>query len=205
MNLYKNVIKRMMDLVIAFTALVLLFPIFLIVFIALAISNGGKPFFFQIRPGKNEKLFKIIKFKTMNDKKDAQGNFLDFDKRVTKLGKFVRKYSLDEIPQLFNVLKGDMSLIGPRPLLVEYLPLYNDTQKRRHDVKPGITGWAQVNGRNAILWVKKFEYDVWYVDNVSLMLDIKILLLTIKKVIIKDGVNSSENLNMTTFTGGDNE
>src|SRR5690606_1235898 len=193
MNLYKNVIKRMMDLVIAFTALVLLFPIFLIVFVALTISNGGKPFFFQIRPGKNEKLFKIIKFKTMNDKKDAQGNFLDFDKQVTKLGKFVRKYSLDEIPQLINVLKGDMSLIGPRPLLVAYLPLYNDMQKRRHEVKPGITGWAQVNGRNAILWVKKFEYDVWYVDNVSLMLDIKILLLTIKKVIVKDGVNSSEN------------
>ncbi len=203
--LYKNVIKRIMDLVIAFIALILLFPIFLIVFIALTISNSGKPFFFQIRPGKNEKLFKIIKFKTMNDKKDAQGNFLDFDKRVTKLGKFARKYSLDEIPQLFNVLKGDMSLIGPRPLMVEYLPLYNDTQKRRHEVKPGITGWAQVNGRNAILWVKKFEYDVWYVDNVSLMLDIKILLLTIKKVIVKDGVNSSENLNMTTFTGGDNE
>jgi lipopolysaccharide/colanic/teichoic acid biosynthesis glycosyltransferase len=202
---YKNVIKRIMDLVIAFIALILLFPIFLIVFIALTISNSGKPFFFQTRPGKNEKLFKIIKFKTMNDKKDAQGHFLDFDKRVTKLGKFVRKYSLDEIPQLFNVLKGDMSLIGPRPLMVEYLPLYNDTQKRRHEVKPGITGWAQVNGRNAILWVKKFEYDVWYVDNISLILDIKILLLTIKKVIVKDGVNSSDNLNMTTFTGGDNE
>ena len=205
MKLYKNVIKRIMDLVIAFIALILLFPIFLIVFIALTISNSGKPFFFQTRPGKNEKLFKIIKFKTMNDKKDAQGHFLDFDKRVTKLGKFARKYSLDEIPQLFNVLKGDMSLIGPRPLMVEYLPLYNDTQKRRHEVKPGITGWAQVNGRNAILWVKKFEYDVWYVDNVSLVLDIKILLLTIKKVIVKDGVNSSDNLNMTTFTGGDNE
>ncbi|PKQ44156.1 sugar transferase [Confluentibacter flavum] len=202
---YKNVIKRIMDLVIAFIALILLFPIFLIVFIALTISNNGKPLFFQIRPGKNEKLFKIVKFKTMNDKKDAQGNFLDFDKRVTKLGKFVRKYSLDEIPQLFNVLKGDMSLIGPRPLMVEYLPLYNDTQKRRHEVKPGITGWAQVNGRNAILWVKKFEYDVWYVENISLVLDIKILLLTIKKVIFKDGVNSSESLNMTTFTGGNNE
>lgn len=205
MNIYKNIIKRMMDFVIAFVALILLFPLFLIVFIALTISNNGKPLFFQIRPGKNEKLFKIIKFKTMNDKKDAQGNFLDFDKRVTKLGKFVRKYSLDEIPQLFNVLKGDMSLIGPRPLMVEYLPLYNNTQKRRHEVKPGITGWAQVNGRNAILWVKKFEYDVWYVDNISLVLDIKILLLTVKKVIFKDGVNSSESLNMTTFTGGDNE
>lgn len=205
MNIYKNIIKRMMDFVIAFVALILLFPLFLIVFIALTISNNGKPLFFQIRPGKNEKLFKIIKFKTMNDKKDAQGNFLDFDKRVTKLGKFIRKYSLDEIPQLFNVLKGDMSLIGPRPLMVEYLPLYNNTQKRRHEVKPGITGWAQVNGRNAILWVKKFEYDVWYVDNISLVLDIKILLLTVKKVIFKDGVNSSESLNMTTFTGGDNE
>lgn len=205
MKLYKNVIKRLIDFVVALTALILLFPVFLIVFIALAISNNGKPLFFQTRPGKNEKLFKIIKFKTMNDKKDSEGRFLDFDKRVTPLGKFVRKYSLDEIPQLFNVIKGDMSLIGPRPLLVQYLPLYNNTQKRRHEVKPGITGWAQVNGRNAILWVKKFEYDVWYVDNVSLMLDIKILLLTIKKVVVKEGVNSSENLNMTTFTGGDNE
>tara|TARA_R110002050_G_scaffold299955_1_gene467092 strand:+ start:12075 stop:12599 length:525 start_codon:yes stop_codon:yes gene_type:complete len=169
--------------------------------IILFFTNNGKSFFYQERPGKNGNIFKIIKFKTMNDKKDEHGEFLPFDKRVTKTGLFIRKYSLDEIPQLINVLKGDMSIVGPRPLLVQYLPLYNETQKIRHDVKPGITGWAQVNGRNAIDWEKKFELDVWYVQHLSFALDLKILVLTAKKVILKDGVNSSENLNMPPFTG----
>ena len=140
----------------------------------------------------------------MNDKKDENGNLLDFDKRVTKVGSFLRKFSLDEIPQLLNVLFGDMSLIGPRPLLIEYLPLYSKTQKRRHNVQPGVTGWAQVNGRNTISWEKKFEYDVWYVDNMSFMVDIRIILLTIKKVILKEGVNSQDNLNMEAFKGTKN-
>ena len=203
--MYKLVFKRLIDFVLSLIGIVILSPIILVTILLLLIANKGKPFFIHPRPGKNEKIFNLIKFKTMNDKKDEHGEFLSFDQRVTKVGSFIRKYSLDEILQLINVLKGDMSLIGPRPLLVEYLPLYNKTQKRRHEVKPGITGWAQVNGRNTILWVKKFEYDVWYVDHVSFMLDLKIFLLTIKKVIIKEGVNKSESLNMTTFSGGENE
>lgn len=189
----------------ALIGLLLLSPVLIIVVIILLFANNGKPFFFQTRPGKNEKLFKIIKLKSMNDKKDEHGELLPYEDRITKIGAFVRKYSLDEIPQLFNVLKGDMSVIGPRPLLVQYLPLYKDWQKRRHDVKPGITGWAQVNGRNAITWKQKFEYDVWYVDNISLLLDIKIVIKTIKKVLLKEGVNSQVNLNMPVFTGGDDE
>ncbi|AUP77247.1 sugar transferase [Flavivirga eckloniae] len=203
--MYKHILKRLIDFFAALIGLILLSPIIIFTIIFLFFANKGTPFFIHPRPGKNDKVFNLIKFKTMNDKKDENGEFLPFDQRVTKVGAFIRKYSLDELLQLINVLKGDMSLIGPRPLLVEYLPLYNETQKRRHEVKPGITGWAQVNGRNTILWVKKFEYDVWYVDNLSFMLDIKILLLTIKKVIIKEGVNNSESLNMTTFSGGDNE
>lgn len=205
MNLYVNFIKRIMDFSIAFIALIILFPIFIFVFLVLAISNQGKPFFFQKRPGKNGEIFSIIKFKTMNDKKDSQGEFLPFDQRVTKLGAFIRKYSLDEIPQLFNVLKGDMSLIGPRPLLVRYLPLYNAHQKQRHLLKPGITGWAQVNGRNAITWERKFDLDVWYIHNISFLLDFKILFLTLKKVIIKEGVNSQADLNMSEFMGTGNQ
>lgn len=203
--MYKHFFKRVIDIIGALIGLILLSPIIIATIIFLFFANNGTPFFIHRRPGKNEKIFNLIKFKTMNDKKDSSGEFLPFDQRVTKVGAFVRKYSLDETLQLINVIKGDMSLIGPRPLLIEYLPLYNEKQKRRHEVKPGITGWAQVNGRNTILWVKKFEYDVWYVDNLSFVLDIKILLLTIKKVIIKEGVNNSESLNMTTFTGGDNE
>ncbi|MFB9057600.1 sugar transferase [Mariniflexile ostreae] len=199
--MYRIIIKRALDFVLAVLGFIVLFPIFLFVTVFLFFSNNGKPFFFQARPGKNEGIFSIIKFKSMNDKKDAQGNLLPYEDRITKVGAFIRKYSLDEIPQLINVIKGDMSLVGPRPLLVEYLPLYNTEQKKRHLVKPGITGWAQVNGRNTISWEQKFALDTWYVNNLSFMLDLKIILLTIKKVIIKDGVNSADNLNMPVFTG----
>lgn len=189
--MYKHFIKHILDFILSTIGLILLSPIFVFITIGLYFANQGKPFFFQIRPGKNEKLFKIMKFKTMNDKKDASGNLLPDQDRLTKIGAFVRKTSLDEIPQLINVLKGDMSLIGPRPLLPEYLPEYNDIHKKRHNVQAGITGWAQVNGRNAISWKQKLDFDVWYVENISFILDIKILFLTIKKVIIKEGVNSS--------------
>jgi undecaprenyl phosphate N,N'-diacetylbacillosamine 1-phosphate transferase len=198
---YKKYIKSIIDYSIALIAFFSLFPIFVIVFIGLCIANHGKPFFLQQRPGKNEKLFKIIKFKTMNDKKDRDGNLLPDMCRLTKIGRFVRKTSLDELPQLLNVLKGDMSLIGPRPLLPEYLPLYNQTQKRRHEVKPGITGWAQINGRNAISWQQKFEYDVWYVDHISFLLDFKVLFLTIQKVFISEGITQQGQATMSYFNG----
>ena len=204
MKLY-IIIKRILDLFISIFAFLILLPLFITVFIILYISNGGKAFFFQERPGKDEKVFKIIKFKTMNDKKDDHGEFLPFEERVTKIGLFIRNYSLDEIPQLLNVIKGDMSIVGPRPLLTQYLPLYNQEQKKRHQVKPGITGWAQVKGRNSISWKQKFAYDVWYVNNISLVLDIKILLYTIKRIVVPEGINSSNGLNMPTFTGGDEE
>lgn len=181
--MYKNFIKRFFDFVIAFVGLIILSPLFIVVMIGLYFANQGKPFFFQERPGLNEKIFKIIKFKTMNDKKDANGNLLSDSERLTPIGAFVRKTSLDEIPQLINVLKGDMSLIGPRPLLVSYLELYDDFEKQRHNVRPGITGWAQVNGRNAISWTKKFELDVFYVNNISFLLDCKILIQTVKNVL----------------------
>ncbi len=199
--MYKTFFKRLIDFCIAFFGLLLLSPIFLIVMLSLTIANHGKPFFFQKRPGKNEKVFSIIKFKSMNDKTDAQGKLLSDAERLTAIGGFVRKTSLDEIPQLINVLKGDMSLIGPRPLLVQYLPLYNEFQKRRHEVRPGITGWAQVNGRNALSWEKKFEYDVWYVDHLSLGLDLKILFLTVKKVFIREGISKEGEATMTPFKG----
>lgn len=203
--MYRTFFKRFFDFFAALIGLLLLSPVFITVVIILLFTNKGKPFFFQTRPGKNEKLFKIIKLKSMNDKKDAKGELLPYEDRITRIGAFVRKYSLDEIPQLLNVLKGDMSIIGPRPLLVQYLPLYKDWQKRRHDVKPGITGWAQVNGRNAITWKQKFEFDVWYVDHISFLLDIKIVIKTIKKVLLKEGVNNQANLNMPVFTGSDDE
>jgi undecaprenyl phosphate N,N'-diacetylbacillosamine 1-phosphate transferase len=199
--MYRFFFKGIIDFFSAFFGLLLLSPFFLFCTVGLFFANQGKPFFFQLRPGKNEKFFKIIKFKTMNDKKDNQGNLLSDEERLTKIGKFVRKTSLDEIPQLLNVIKGDMSLIGPRPLLPEYLPLYNETQKRRHEIKPGITGWAQVNGRNAISWQQKFEYDVWYVDKVSLMLDMKIFFLTIKKVFVSEGINMQGQVTTTEFRG----
>jgi lipopolysaccharide/colanic/teichoic acid biosynthesis glycosyltransferase len=198
---YKKYIKSIFDFSIAFIAFFFLLPIFVIVLIGLYLVNQGKPFFFQIRPGKSGRLFKIIKFKTMNDKKDSEGNLLSDDYRLTKIGAFVRKTSLDEIPQLLNVLKGDMSLIGPRPLLPEYLPLYNESQRRRHEVKPGITGWAQVNGRNAISWEQKFEYDVWYVENVSFLLDLKILYQTIKKVFKREGITAENSVSAEAFKG----
>jgi len=199
--MYKLLFKPLLDFTFASVGLLVLSPIFILTTIALAIANNGKPFFFQKRPGKNGRIFSIIKFKTMNDKKDAAGNLLSDAERLTAVGKFIRKTSLDEIPQLLNVLKGDMSLIGPRPLLPEYLPLYNDFQKRRHEVKPGITGWAQVNGRNAISWEDKFNYDVWYVDNMSFWLDIKILFLTVKKVVFKEGINQEGQATMEFFKG----
>ncbi|MFI8604738.1 sugar transferase [Cellulophaga baltica] len=199
--MYALFLKRILDLVIATIAFALLFPFFLIITFVLLITNNGKPFFFHPRPGKNGIIFKVIKFKSMNDKKDEHGQFLDFHLRVTKFGNFIRKYSLDEIPQLINVIKGDMSLIGPRPLLVQYLPLYDKIQACRHNIRPGITGWAQVNGRNAISWGKKFELDVWYVNNISFLLDMKILFMTLKKVVISEGVNESENLNSSAFDG----
>lgn len=199
--MYKNFLKRLLDFLAAFFGLLVLSPVFIVVTIGLYIANKGKPFFFQERPGKDEKVFKIVKFKTMTDETDANGNLLPDADRLTKIGQFVRKTSLDEIPQLINVLIGDMSLIGPRPLLVQYLLLYNDTQKRRHNVRPGISGWAQVNGRNAISWEQKFEYDVWYVDHISFLLDAKILFLTIKKVFIREGISQEGEATMEFFKG----
>lgn len=199
--MYKNYLKRILDFVFSLMGITLLLPIFLIVMVGLFLSNDGKPFFFQLRPGKNGKVFKIIKFKTMNDKKDSNGNLLSDAERLTAVGSFVRKTSLDEIPQLINVLKGDMSLIGPRPLLVQYLPLYNEHQARRHEVRPGITGWAQVNGRNAISWNQKFDYDVWYVENISFILDCKIFFLTAKKVFIREGVSADGHVTIEPFQG----
>jgi undecaprenyl phosphate N,N'-diacetylbacillosamine 1-phosphate transferase len=200
-KVYKLFLKLLLDITIAIISLILLSPIIIITIVGLYIANDGKPFFFQMRPGLKGINFKIIKFKTMNDKTDSLGKLLSDEKRMTKIGRFVRKTSLDEIPQLINVIKGDMSLIGPRPLLPEYLPLYSETQKRRHNVKPGITGWAQVNGRNAISWAQKFEYDVWYVDHISFMVDVKILLLTIKKVFVREGINSKGQTTTEAFKG----
>lgn len=191
----------MIDFLIAFSGLILLSPVFLVVLVVLYFQNEGKPFFFQKRPGLNEKMFNIIKFKTMTDKKDRHGDYLPDAERLTPMGSFIRQTSLDEIPQLINVLKGDMAIIGPRPLLPQYLPLYNESQKRRHEVRPGITGWAQVNGRNAISWAKKFELDVWYIDHVSFALDCKIFLLTLKKVFKKEGINKAGQATTEAFNG----
>jgi len=198
---YKGFFKRVLDFTAATIGFVIAFPVFLIITLFLYIANSGKPFFIQKRPGKNGKIFSIIKFKTMNDKKDSNGVLLPDADRLTKVGSFVRKTSLDEIPQLINVIIGDMSLIGPRPLLTNYLHLYNDFQNRRHEVRPGITGWAQVNGRNAISWDKKFEYDVWYVDNISFLVDIKILFMTVLKVIKSDGINAADAATIEPFEG----
>jgi len=199
--MYTQVLKPMGDF--CFAAVVLLFLSSVLVFIAvfLTVSNQGSPFFIQKRPGKNQRIFKIIKFKTMNDVCDASGKLLPDAKRLTLVGKFVRKFSLDEIPQFLNVLKGDMSLIGPRPLLPDYLHLYSDFQNKRHEVKPGITGWAQVNGRNAISWDQKFEFDVWYVTNISFSLDLRIFFRTIGKVLKSEGINAADAATTEPFNG----
>lgn len=200
-NTYLNIIKPTLDFLLSLLFLIILSPVFFIVLILLSIVNSGKPFFFHERPGKDERIFKVIKFKTMTDKKDSNGKLLPDNKRITKVGAFVRKTSLDEIPQLVNVLMGDMSLVGPRPLLVRYLDLYTENQKRRHLVKPGITGLAQVNGRNSIPWKRKFELDIQYVDNLSFNLDAKIIMHTINKVLKREGVNQTKERPMQPFNG----
>lgn len=201
--MYKIFFKPLLDFILSLLGLIISSPLFLIVIIALLFANKGKVFFLQNRPGKNGKIFKIIKFRTMNNKRDAHGNLLPDVERLTKIGKLVRKTSLDEIPQLINVLLGNMSLIGPRPLLPEYLPLYNDFQKKRHHIKPGITGWAQINGRNAVEWEKKFKFDVWYVENMSFFLDLQIMFLTLKKVLKLEGVNREGEATNIAFKGNE--
>ena len=191
--MYKNFFKRFLDFTLAFCVLIATSPILLAVSVALYFANKGAGIFFtQARPGKNGKIFRVVKFKTMTDERDAAGTLLPDHQRMTRVGKFLRKSSLDELPQLFNILRGDMSIIGPRPLLPEYLPLYSPEQARRHEIRPGVTGWAQTNGRNAISWKKKFELDVWYVDHVSFALDVKILFLTALKVVKREGINQSD-------------
>ncbi|RHI38130.1 sugar transferase [Bacteroides intestinalis] len=200
--MYVHFVKRLIDFIIVFCTLIIIWPILLLISIWLHFANKGTgTFFMQERPGKHGKIFKVIKYKTMTDERDENGNLLSDEKRLTKIGKFIRSTSIDELPQLINVLKGDMALIGPRPLLPQYLPLYSKEQARRHAVRPGITGWAQVNGRNAISWTKKFELDVWYVDHCSFLLDLKIIFLTIKKVFVREGISSDTSVTMEAFTG----
>ena len=192
----------MIDFTLSLLALAILWPILLLIAIWLHFANkGAGAFFFQERPGKDGKIFRLIKFKTMTDERDSKGDLLSDAARLTKVGKLVRSTSLDELPQLINVLKGDMALIGPRPLLIQYLPLYNKEQARRHEVRPGITGWAQVNGRNAISWARKFELDVWYVDNISFVIDLKVIVLTIKKVLFREDINSATSATVEGFNG----
>lgn len=205
MKIYRNIIKRIFDFFTAFIGLIIISPILVFLIISLAIANNGKPFFYQLRTGKHGKIFKIVKFRTMNDKTDKDGNLLPDEQRITKVGGFCRKLSLDEIPQLFNILFGSMSLIGPRPLLPKYLDRYSKRQKRRHLVMPGITGWAQVNGRNAITWEEKFELDNYYVDHQSFSLDCKIFVMTIKNVLGKKDINTADNKAMPEFMGSNNE
>ena len=200
--LYRKFFKRFFDIILSGCALLHLSPIILILWIWLTIANNGAgALFFQERPGKDGKIFKVVKFKTMTDERDLNGNLLPDEDRLTKVGKFVRSTSLDELPQLLNILKGDMSFIGPRPLLPEYLPLYSPEQARRHNVRPGLSGWAQVNGRNSISWKQRFEYDVWYVDNISFKLDLKIFFLSIKKAFVREGINSATSATMEDFNG----
>ena len=200
--MYKHFFLRGLDFILVLCVLSVIWPILLVITLWLHFANkGAGAFFLQERPGKGGKNFKVIKFKTMTDERDAEGNLLPDEQRLTKVGRFVRSTSIDELPQLINVLKGDMALIGPRPLLPQYLPLYNKVQARRHEVRPGITGWAQCHGRNAISWSKKFELDVWYVDHCSFLLDLKIILLTIKKVLVREGISSETSATMEAFTG----
>ena len=199
--MYKQFIKPLLDFLVSLIGLILLSPLLIIFTILLSVVNKGKPFFFQKRPGKSGKNFRIVKFRTMTDERDLKGNLLPDASRLTSIGQLVRKTSMDEIPQLINVVKGDMSIVGPRPLLPEYLRLYSEKQNKRHEVKPGITGWAQVNGRNAISWTQKFEYDVWYVENLSFGLDLKILFKTIKKVLVSEGINTQNMATTEPFNG----
>lgn len=200
--MYKHFFKRVIDFTVVLCALLVIWPILLVITVWLYFANkGAGVFFLQERPGKDGRLFQVIKFKTMTDERDTNGNLLPDEARLTKVGKFVRSTSIDELPQLVNVLKGDMSLIGPRPLLPQYLPLYSKEQARRHEVRPGITGWAQCHGRNAISWTKKFELDVWYVDHCSFLLDLKIIFLTIKKVLVREGISQQGQATMEMFNG----
>ena len=199
--MYRRFFKRFFDVILSLFALIALSPVLLVLIVLGAIQMKGNPFFTQLRPGKDGKIFKVVKFKTMTDERDRNGNLLPDENRLTKVGKFVRSTSLDELPQLWNILKGDMSFIGPRPLLPEYLPLYSPEQARRHNVRPGLSGWAQVNGRNSISWKQRFEYDVWYVDNISFKLDLKIFFLSIKKAFVREGINSATSATMEDFNG----
>ncbi|MFV8224362.1 sugar transferase [Christiangramia aquimixticola] len=199
--MYTQLVKPFFDFIFASVALIILSPILIVVTILLAIANNGFPFFIQKRPGKNGRIFNIIKFRTMTNARDSKGQLLPDADRLTPVGKFIRKTSVDELPQLFNVLKGDMSFIGPRPLLPQYLQIYTREQMKRHDVKPGITGWAQVNGRNAISWTEKFRLDIYYVENISFLLDIQILFKTIKKVLISEGINTENMATTEPFNG----
>ena len=203
-SIYTGFFKRIIDFLVALIIFLVLSPVFILVALSLAIANSGRSFFVQRRPGKKGEIFKVIKFKTMNDRTDKNGRLLPDAERLTRIGKFIRKTSLDELPQLLNVIKGDMSLIGPRPLLEEYVPLYSETQMKRHDVRPGITGWAQVNGRNAISWKQKFEYDVWYINNISFALDLKIFFLTIRNIVRSEGISSETSATMEKFKGNAN-
>ncbi|CCV65100.1 Undecaprenyl-phosphate galactose phosphotransferase [Paracholeplasma brassicae] len=198
---YERFIKRPMDFILSFMALIVLSPVLIVVAILVRIKLGSPVLFKQARPGQNEKIFHLYKFRTMTNQKDAQGSLFPDDIRLTKFGKFLRSTSLDELPSLLNILKGDLSIVGPRPLLVQYLPLYNDEQRRRHEVRPGLTGLAQVNGRNATSWERRFDYDVNYVDNITLLTDMRVMLLTIKKVIIREGITSSDSVTMRNFEG----
>ncbi|MFM7487315.1 MAG: sugar transferase [Cytophagales bacterium] len=204
MSYYKTIFKPLFDLSIGLVAAAILFPVFLLIVVGLLGFNKGSVFFVQNRVGLTGQVFKLYKFKTMTDAKDHQNQLLPDEERLTWIGKIIRNLSLDELPQLFNVLTGTMSIVGPRPLLVEYLPLYNVRQQRRHDVKPGITGWAQVNGRNSISWKQKFELDVWYVDNISFWLDLRIIFLTVKKVLKSEGISSETSVTMEKFRGNEN-
>ena len=199
--MYKLIFKRSIDFLVALILLALLLPILLLLSIVLFIANKGSVFYTQQRPAKNERIIKVLKFKTMSDLKDLNGKLLSDQERITPIGKFIRSTSADELPQLLNVLKGDMSLVGPRPLLVKYLPLYTEEQKRRHSVRPGITGWAQVNGRNTITWAQKFEHDIWYINHLSFLLDLKIIWLTIQKVFKRDGIAAVGTSSASAFNG----
>jgi len=199
--MYEKYIKRILDFTVSLIALIVLSPVLLVLTVLGAVKMMGNPFFTQLRPGKDEKIFKLVKFRSMTCEKDKDGNLLPDEQRLTKYGQFLRSTSLDELPELINILKGDMSIVGPRPLLVQYLPLYNEEQRHRHDVRPGLTGWAQVNGRNSITWEDKFRYDVWYVRNIGFTLDLKILFLTVKKVFSREGISAENSATMEDFQG----